>query len=290
MTIVITGATGQLGRLVVDGLLDHGVPGENIVATGRAVERLQHLTDRGVAVRAVDYAEPATLDAAFAGAERVLFISGSEAGQRIPQHRNVIDAARRAGVGQLAYTGIANVDTSKMLLANEHRTTEQLIRESGLPFTFLRNSWYTENYLAQLPTYLATGAILGSAGEGRVSAATRAEYAAAAVQVLRTDGHLGRAYELGGDTAFTLAELAATVSAAAGRPVAYRELPEAELVAALTEAGVPAAFAAVLADSDRGIARGELEVAGHDLSDLIGGPTRDLAALVAEALAAQPAH
>jgi NAD(P)H dehydrogenase (quinone) len=184
MSIVVTGATGQLGRLVVEALLDRGVPAGEIVAAGRGTDRIADLAERGVRVRAIDFEDPATLRAAFAGADKVLLVSGSEVGRRVAQHRNAIDAAREAGVGLLVYTGIANADRTSVLLAAEHQATEEALRESGVPFAVLRNGWYLENYTAQIPTYLEHGAVLGSAGEGRVSAATRADYAGAAAAVL----------------------------------------------------------------------------------------------------------
>jgi NAD(P)H dehydrogenase (quinone) len=284
MSIVVTGATGHLGRLVVEALLDRGVPAGEIVAAGRDTGRIADLADRGVVVRRIDFAEPASVAAAFAGADRVLLVSSSEVGQRAEQHRNAIDAARAAGVTLLAYTSIAQADTTTMLLAAEHQATEAYLRDSGVPFTLLRNGWYLENYTAQLPTVLEHGAILGSAGEGRVSAATRADYAAAAAAVLTTEGQAGRVYELGADEAFTLAELAAEITRQTGTTVAYRDLPVAEYTQVLVGAGLPEAAATVFADSDLGIARGELFVDSGDLGRLIGRPTTSLAGGLAAAL------
>jgi len=204
----------------------------------------------------------------------------------VRQHQNVIDAAARAGVGLLAYTSIANAGTTTMRLAEEHQATEAAVRASGLPFVLLRNSWYIENYTDQLGTILASGALLGSAGDGRVSAATRADYAAAAAAVLVSEGHAGRAYELGGDHAFTLAELAAEIGAQAGRDIGYRDLPEAEYAQVLAGFGIPEPVAAILADSDRGLARGDLFVDSGDLRRLIGRPSTALHDAVAAALAA----
>jgi NAD(P)H dehydrogenase (quinone) len=284
MSVVVTGATGQLGRLVVEALLDRGVPAAGIVAAGRNVEKLDDLAARGVQVRQIDFTEPATLAEAFAGAEKVLLVSSSEVGQRAAQHRNAIAAAREAGVGLLAYTSIAKADTTSMLLAAEHRETEEAVRESGIPFVFLRNGWYLENYTAQLPVTLEHGAVLGSGGDGKVSAATRADFAAAAAEVLVGDGHAGQVYELGGDEAFTLPELAAEVTRQSGTEVVYRDLPVDEYKQVLVGVGLPEPAAAVLADSDLGIARGELFVDSGDLSRLIGRPTTPLASAVASAL------
>ncbi|MGO4600936.1 SDR family oxidoreductase [Terrabacter sp. 2YAF2] len=287
MTLLVTGASGHLGRLVVEALLERGTPAAQVVAIARTPESISDLADRGVQVRRADYADPASLDAAFAGVDRLLLVSGSEVGQRIAQHANVIDAAKRADVSFVAYTSITRADTSDLALAAEHRATEELLAASGLPHALLRNSWYLENYTGQLPTFLEHGVVLGAAGEGRVSAATRADFAAAAAFVLAGEdgrGHEGAVYELGGDNAFTLGELAATVGRIAGREVVYRDLSVADLTAALVAAGLPEGYAGVLADSDRGIADGALFTDTGDLSRLIGRPTADLEAALRAAL------
>ena len=284
MSYVITGATGHLGRLVTEDLLRRGVPAGDITATGRDITKVKDLADRGVRVLAIDYDDPASLDAAFRGADRILLISASEPGRRARQHENAIDAAARAGAGLLAYTSIANAGTTTMRLAAEHQATEAALRASGLTYVLLRNSWYVENYTAQVPAILQRGSLAGSAGDGRVSAATRADYAAAAAAVLTGDGHAGRAYELGGDEAFTLAELAAEIGAQAGQPVSYLDLPEDEYARLLTSAGLPEVAAVTLADADRGLARGDLFVDSGHLRQLIGRPTTTLREAVAAAL------
>ena len=272
MTIVITGATGQLGRLVVEALLNRNVPAEQIVAVGRNLAKIADFAEQGVQVLPIDYNDADSLHQAFKDAEKVLLVSGSEVGQRIEQHRKAIDAAREAGVGLIAYTSIANADTTGMQLAAEHQATEQALRDSGLPFTLLRNSWYLENYTDQLAVQLQYGSVLGSAGDGKVSAATRADYAQAAAEVLLRDDQAGKVYELGGDEPFTLSDLAGEVSAATGTPVKYQDLPVEQYAQALVDAGLPEAYAAILADSDLGIARGDLLVTSGDLSSLIGRP------------------
>jgi NAD(P)H dehydrogenase (quinone) len=228
----------------------------------------------------MDYGDPASVAEALKGASKVLLISGSEVGRRVEQHRTVIDAAKAEGVELLAYTSIANADTTGMKLAAEHQATEAILRESGVPFVLLRNGWYLENYTDQLPGTLAQGAIAGSAGEGRVSAAARADYAHAAAAVLVADGQAGRIYELGGDEPFTMAELAAEISAAAGKHISYQDLPAQEYAGMLAGFGVPEAFADILADSDLGIARGDLLVSTGDLRKLIGRPATSLAEAV----------
>ncbi|MEV4989369.1 SDR family oxidoreductase [Pseudarthrobacter sp. LMD1-1-1.1] len=286
MSIVVTGATGQLGRHVLEALLERGVPAGEIVAAGRSVEKLADFAARGVQVKAMDYADAGSVAAALKGAKRVLLISGSEVGQRVDQHRTVIEAARAEGVELLAYTSIANADTTAMLLANEHKATEALLRESGVPFVLLRNGWYLENYTQQLPGILAQGAVAGSAGDGKVSGASRADYAHAAAAVLVADDQAGKVYELGGDDAFSMADLASEISAATGKSISYNDLPAGEYAGLLASVGVPEAFAEILADSDLGIARGDLLVSTGDLRRLIGRPTTSLGQAVRAAAAA----
>ncbi|NBE82991.1 SDR family oxidoreductase [Micromonospora rubida] len=268
MSIVVTGATGHLGRLIVESLLRRGVPAGEIVALGRDTGKLADLAGRGVVTRRADYNDPDSLRAALAGAEKLMFVSGSEVGQRETQHRNVVAAAREAGVGLVAYTSIANADRSSMILAGEHLATEREIAAAGLPYVILRNGWYLENYTDQLPTYLQYG-VTGAAGDGRVSAATRADFAEAAAAALTGAGEAGRVYELGGE-AFTLTELAEELSRQTGRSVGYTDLPTEKFAEVLAGAGIPARFAALLADSDRGLSQGELYVEGDDLAKLAG--------------------
>jgi NAD(P)H dehydrogenase (quinone) len=283
MSIVVTGATGHLGRLVVEALLDRGVPGGQIVATGRRTEALADLAERGVVVRRADFDDPASLREAFTGAERLLLVSGSEPGRRIEQHGNAIEAAKAAGVRHIAYTSIVRADTSSLLLAADHRGTEELLAASGVPHTLLRNAWYFENYTPQLPVYLEHG-IVGSVGTARISAAARADYAEAAAAVLTGEGHEGAIYELGG-ASFTMAELAEVVSTATGRTVTYTDLPVEQYVQVLVAAGLPEPVAAVFADGDRGAAAGELLVDGSDLEKLIERTPTPLADVVTAAAA-----
>ncbi|MEW1808797.1 SDR family oxidoreductase [Pseudarthrobacter sp. NPDC080039] len=285
MSIVVTGATGQLGRHVLEALLERGLPAGGIVAAGRSVEKLAGFADRGVQVKHVDYADAASVAAALKGARRVLLISGSEVGQRVEQHSSVIEAAKAEGVELLAYTSIANADTTGMLLADEHKATEDILRESGVPFVLLRNGWYLENYTEQLQGTLAQGALAGSAGDGKVSGAARVDYAHAAAAVLLADDQAGKVYELGGDDAFSMADLAAEISAATGKDISYKNLPAEVYVGVLRGVGVPEAFAEILADSDLGIARGDLLVSTGDLRRLIGRPTTSLGQAVRAAAA-----
>ena len=281
--IVITGATGQLGQLVIKALLKK-VPASGIVAAVRNVEKAKDLAALGVQVRQADYTQPATWDAALKGADKVLLISSSEIGQRAKQHKAVIDAAKRAGVKLLAYTSVLRADTSPLGLAAEHKETEAAIRASGVPFVLLRHGWYTENYTAGIPGALAHGAVYGCAGTGRISSATRADYAEADVAALTADNQAGKVYELAGDTAYTLAELAAEISRQSGKDIGYVNLPEAEYKNVLVKVGLPEPVADLLSDSDTGASKGGLFDDGHQLSKLIGRTTTLLATAVKAAL------
>ena len=279
----VTGATGQLGRLVIQDLLLSVPPGE-IVAAVRDPGKAADLASQGVQVRVADYNRPDTLTAAFAGVDRLLLISSNEVGGRVPQHRAVIDAASQAGVTLLAYTSILHADRSPLKLAEEHRETEAILAASGLPAVLLRNGWYTENYLLALQPALAHGAMLGSARDGRVSLAARADYAAAAARALTAPDDAGHVYELAGDDGWTLSSLAAEIARQAGKPVAYRDLPEAEFAGVLAGAGLPPALAGLLADADARAAEGALLDDGRALSALIGRPTTPVSDTVAAAL------
>ncbi|WP_027476005.1 SDR family oxidoreductase [Curvibacter gracilis] len=282
--IVVTGANGQLGQLVIQSLL-RSVPASQIVAAVRQPAKAGALAALGVQVREADYNRPDTLDTAFAGADKVLLISSSEVGQRLPQHQNVIDAAVRAGVKLLAYTSLLKADTSPLGLAAEHLATERALKASGLPHVLLRNGWYTENYLASVPAALAHGALIGSAGEGRIASAARADYADAAAAVLTQADQAGKVYELAGDSAYTLAELAAELSQATGKTIPYVNLPEADFKGALLQAGLPAPIAELLANSDAGAAQGGLYDGSGQLGRLIGRPTAALATQLRASLA-----
>jgi len=284
--IVVTGASGQLGRLVIEQLLARNVPAASIVAAVRTPAKVADLAARGVQVREADYTRPDTLDSAFAGAQKLLLISSDAVGQRVAQHGAVIAAARRAGVQLLAYTSLLRADSSRLGLATEHVATEALLRDSGVPHVLLRNGWYTENYLASLAPALQHGAVIGAAGDGRIASAARIDYAAAAAEVLVRDGQAGRTYELAGDAGYTLAEFAAELSHQAGRSIPYVNLPQAEFQAALQGAGLPEGLAALLADSDAAAAHGALFDEQRQLSQLIGRPSTPLATHLAQALAA----
>ncbi|WP_424347248.1 SDR family oxidoreductase [Kocuria sp. CH-021] len=276
MSIVITGATGQLGRHVISSLLRLDVQLPDLVAAGRNEDKLGALRELGLATVRVDYTDPATLDEAFAGAGTVLLISSSEVGRRVSQHRNAVDAAVRAGVSRLVYTSALGADRGKLLLADEHLATEQAIAESGLPYTILRNGWYTENFEPALRHAERTGVVLASAGDGRVASATREDYAEAIAAVLAQDGHSGQTYELSGDVAWSFDELAAALTEVLDREVTYRRLTPEQHLAELERTGVDESTARFLVALDANIEDGALDLVTGDLSRLLGRHTTPL--------------
>ena len=274
--IAITGATGLLGQHVIESLLKT-VPASQIVAIVRNPAKATALSQQGITVRQADYSDEAALTAALQGIDKLLLISSSEVGQRAPQHRNVVNAAKAAHVKFIAYTSLLHADTSPLGLADEHVATEKMLAESGIAYALLRNGWYTENYLASAPAALEHGVFIGAAGEGKIASATRADYAAAAARVISEDGHSGKTYELAGDAGWTLSQLAAELAKQSGKKVVYQNLSEADFAAALKGVGLPAGLADMLADSDTGASKGGLFDDSHTLSKLIGRPTTSLA-------------
>jgi NAD(P)H dehydrogenase (quinone) len=279
--IVVTGATGHLGKLVVEGLLEK-LPADRIVAAVRSPEKAAALAERGVEVRRADYADAESLVTAFKGADKVLLVSSSEVGRRVAQHQAVIEAAEQAGVGHLVYTSAPQATTSALVLAPEHKATEELIQASGLTATILRNNWYHENYTDTIKQAVATGSFAGSAGDGRVASAARADYAAAAVAVLTGEGHEGKIYELAGDTAWSNADLAAELSRATGREITYVDLPSDEHAKLLTQAGLPEPVVGLLVALDSNTKDGLLAETTPDLRTLIGRPSAPIGVTVAE--------
>ncbi len=276
MSIAVTAATGQLGRLAVAALKARGA---KPVALARDPGRA---ADLGVETRAFDYtsADPAALK----GVETLVLISSNDFNDRAGQHRKAIAAAKAAGVGRIIYTSILKGDASRMILAQDHIATEAALRDSGVPFTVLRNGWYTENYTGSLAAAIQHGAIIGAAGEGRVSSAARKDYAEAIAVTAMDPSHAGKTYELAGDVAHTGAELAAAVARASGKPVAYVNLSQADYAKALQGFGLPEGFATVLADSDVRAGEGALLDESRTLSRLIGRPTTPLSETIARAL------
>lgn len=280
----ITGATGELGRLTITALLER-IPATKVVALARDPAKAADLAALGVAVRPFDYDAPDGLAAALDGVDRLLLISSNDPERRVEQHRAVIDAAGTAGVGFIAYTSVLHAERNQLSVAPTHRETEALLQSSGIPVALLRNGWYIENYLIGAEAAIAAGTLLGSSGAGRISAAARADYAAAAAAVLADGPDAAGTYELAGDEAFTLADVAAALAAASGKPVAYRDLLEADYRAALEQGGVPPAFAALLAGFSAGSADGILADDSHTLRRLIGRPTTSLRDVVSAAIA-----
>jgi len=280
MKIGVTGATGQLGRLVVD-KLKAKVAAESIVALVRTPEKA---ADLGVEARVFDYTQPENLVAALQGVDKLLLISGNEIGQRLPQHKAVIEAAKQAGVKQIFYTSILHADTSSLELAGEHIATESAIKASGLVYTILRNGWYTENYTGSAKGAVGAGAFIGCAGDGKIASAARVDCAEGAAVILTGEGHENKIYELAGDEAYTLAELAAEISLQTGKNIPYNNLTETQYADILKSFGLPEGVANMLADSDTGASRGGLFDNTKKLSALIGRPTTPLAKVLADAL------
>jgi NAD(P)H dehydrogenase (quinone) len=275
--IVVTGATGKLGRHVVSGLREKGA---HVVAGARNTA-----ADLGVEVREADYDRPETLDGALAGAEKVLLISANEPGKRLPQHQAVIDAAVRAGVRHLVYTSAPHADTTELVLAPEHKATEEAIRASGIPFTFLRNGWYHENYVDTITRAAETGEVVGAAGDARVASAAREDFADAAVAVLTGEGHENTVYELSGDVAWTFPEFAKEIGEVAGKPVEYRNLSLEAYEKSLVDAGLPPETAGFVAALEGNIAAGTLAETSGDLNRLIGRPTTPIRTTIEAVLA-----
>ncbi|WP_028865597.1 SDR family oxidoreductase [Psychromonas aquimarina] len=283
--IVVTGATGQLGRLVIKHLISK-VDASNIIAAVRTPEKAGDLSALAVQVREADYSRPETLKTAFAGAEKIILISSSELGQRAEQHMNVIEAAKSEGVSLIAYTSLLHADTSPLGLAAEHIETEKYLKESGVPFVLLRNGWYTENYLASVASSIEHGAFIGSAGKGKISSAAREDYAQAAAVVLTSEEpQAGKVHELAGDQSYTLTDLAALISRESSKEIPYVNLPEHEFKGALVGAGLPEPFAALLANSDTGASKGGLFDEQGELSSLIGRSTTNLSEMIKAVLA-----
>ncbi|WP_369171616.1 SDR family oxidoreductase [Streptomyces sp. R28] len=282
MSIVVTGANGHLGRHVVEQLLEK-VPADQVTAVVRTPEKGADLAERGVKIAVADYNTPDTFDALFAAGDKVLLISGSEVGNdRVGQHKVVINPAKAAGVALLAYTSAPGSLTAA--LADDHRGTEKVLLESGLPYVLLRNGWYHENYTENLAPVLQYNAVTHAAGEGRVSSAARADYAAAAVAVLTGEGHENKTYELGGDVAWSFAEYAAELSRQSGKEIANNAVSAEDLVGILTGAGLPEPLPAILAGVDTSIEKGELAIGSGDLSRLTGRPTTPIAESIGAAL------
>ncbi|MDV6250081.1 SDR family oxidoreductase [Vibrio sp. EA2] len=278
--IAVTGATGQLGQLVIKHLLNKIEP-EQIVALVRSLDKAAPLTSLGVQVRQADYSKPETLESALDGVAKLLLISSSEVGQRAIQHQNVINAAKQAGVELLGYTSLLHADTSPLALAEDHVVTEAYLKQADVPHVLLRNGWYTENYLASVAPAVANGGFIGCAKDGKISSAAREDYAEAAAAVLTSEeSQSGKVYELSGDDAYTLSELSELISEKSGKAIPYINMEEADFAKALEGAGLPGPFAAILANSDSGAANGALYDDSHTLSSLIGHPTKSLEQLI----------
>lgn len=280
MKIAITGATGQLGRLVINKLKEK-IPTDNMIALSRSVEKAKGLE---VEVREFDYEKPAMLKPALKGVDTLLLISASEIGKRFSQHKHIIEAAKSAGIKWIVYTSLLRTDNTSLDIGTEHKVTEKLLKESGIPFTILRNGWYTENYTSSVPGAIRGGALMGCAGNGKISGAARADYADAAVAVLTGKNHQGKIYELAGDNFFTLSDLAAEISRQTGKNIPYKNLSEKDYASALKNFGVPEEFAKVIAGWDTAASKNDLFDDSHQLSRLTGKATTPLSVSVADAI------
>lgn len=280
MKIAVTGATGQLGNIVINELKKR-TDVKNIVALVRTPQKAAHL---GVETRLFDYNQPEKLADALKGIDRLLLISSSEIGQRAPQHKNVIDAAVKANISKLFYTSLLHLDTTTLVLGDEHKITEQHLKESGLDYTLLRNGWYTENYTQSIPQALEHGALIGSAKNGKIASAPRQDYGEAAAIALTLETEQPKIYELAGNTAYTLEELAQEVSRQTQKTIIYKDLPENEFAVALQQAGLPEGFANVLASSDVSASKGDLFSESKDLSNLLGRNTTPLSTSIKNTL------
>ncbi|MXP40492.1 NAD(P)H-binding protein [Altererythrobacter soli] len=281
-TYAVTGASGQLGKFVLEELLQK-VEANDVVAIVRDPAKLSDYADKGIAVRQGDYDDPASLESALAGVDRLLLISGNTLGERPRQHKNVVDAAKKAGVGYMAYTSILKADVTPIKLGGEHRATEETLAESGLAYDLVRNGWYNENYVGSLKAQVEAGVITGAAGQGRVSSAARADYAAGAAEVL-VNGKGGEIYELAGDESWSMEEFAAEVSRQAGREVTYQDMSEEEYAKSLEAIGLPEYVARIVANSNASVALGALDERGRTLSRLTGRKTTPIGETIAKAL------
>ena len=283
MKIAITGATGQLGNLVIEQLLQL-TAAQNIVALVRKIDRAEHFKVQGIELREFDYDRPETLVPALLGIDKLLLISANEIGRRTPQHQAVIDAAKVAGVPYLAYTSLLRADTSPLGLAQEHRETEKLIQDSGITYTFLRNNWYSENYLAGVAHTIEIGTLFGAAQDGRISSASRIDYAEAAAKVLTSTGHENKTYELAGSESFSLSDLATFIGQAVNKDIIYQNLSAEEYTQGLTQAGLPAGLVDVIVDADIQTIQGAMYSDSKDLEQLIGHKTTSIQDAIKAAL------
>ena len=283
MKIAITGATGQLGNLVIEQLLQL-TAAQNIVALVRNVDKAKHFKVQGIEPRKFDYDRPETLVPALSGIDKLLLISANEIGRRTPQHQAVIDAAKVAGVPYLAYTSLLRADTSPLGLAQEHRETEKLIQDSGITYTFLRNNWYSENYLAGVAHTIEIGTLFGAAQDGRISSASRIDYAEAAAKVLTSTSHENKTYELAGSESFSLSDLATFIGQAVNKDIIYQNLSAEEYTQGLTQAGLPAGLVDVIVDADIQTIQGAMYSDSKDLEQLIGHKTTSIQDAIKAAL------
>ncbi|WP_139488824.1 SDR family oxidoreductase [Brevibacillus dissolubilis] len=271
MKLLVTGATGKLGSKVVEALLKT-VPTSQLAVSVRNPEKAEHLRAQGVEVRHGDFDHPETLDAAFAGIDRLLIISADGDNEtRIRQHTHAVEAAARAKVGFIAYTSLGNATESQLFLAATHQATEAAILKTGIPYSFLRNNWYLENETASIQAVMAGAPWLTSAGSGKVGWAPRQDYAEAAAAVLAGDGHENTTYELSGPL-LTQEELASALGTVLGKEVSVQQVDDATYADVMKGAGVPDFVIPILVAIQQGIREGSLEIESNDFEKLLGRP------------------
>jgi NAD(P)H dehydrogenase (quinone) len=276
MTILVSGASGRLGRLVLDRLIARGVPASELVAGARSPREVDDLRARGIRTVAFDYDDPATLRAGLKGIDRFVLVSVSQPNTPVTQHDAVIEAAAAADVSALAYTSVYRASESALPLAPIHAAAERAIAATDLPAVILRNNSYTELYLGTVMRARQTGIITAAAGGGRIAGATRPDFADAAAVAITGESYLGRVLELSGDAAFSYADLAAAAAQIWGRDVAYLALTGEQMLSQFSSLGLDAKTAQVLATIDDAIAAGHLDSSDRTLSEMIGRPTTSL--------------
>jgi len=279
----VTGATGHLGTKVISSLRQH-VEASKIIAVARDAAKGSAL---GVAVRIADYKDKEALTRAFDGVDTLLLISSSSLDARRIEHANALVAAKNAAVKHVIYTSLLHGEAWGLPFAEDHLLTEKALKELGADYTILRNGWYWENNTSRIPVAAQSGALIGAAGDAKVSWASRQDFADAAVAVMTGAGHVGQTYELAGDAAHTFRDLAAEAARQIGRAVRYDNLSEADFAATLEGAGLPRPVALMVAEIEaRGVAMSRLKDSSGALSKLIGRPTQTIELAVAEALRA----
>ncbi len=285
-TLLVTGASGQLGRSVVEHLLTtFQVAPERIIATTRHPEKLEELSQRGVQVRQADFDDPASLPVAFKGADRLLIVSTDSLdrpGHRSVQHAAAVQAAKSAGVAHLYYTSMPQPDDSAITFAHEHLDSEKALKDSGLEWTILRNGWYQENLFMSLPHAIASGQWFTSAGDGELAHVSREDCARAAAAALVSDDTAGKTYTLTGPTLLSTADIAALAREVFDQPIQVVQLNDEQLQGGMVQAGVPEALAPVFVSFDTNTREGKIEIRTDDVEKLTGQAPKSMKAFLTD--------